>query len=372
MATFVLDLRSVQDHFPGIGRYAYRLAEGLANYFPQHTFRLLYDPRVKNTRFDMATLWARRNVEPVEVHAKFFSIAEQRLAFASSITARAAAFHSPYYALPLALPIPKIVTLADVTPLLLPYELPGRFKRLAYRLLNQAAARRSLKIITFSDASRADLERILNVPRTRVHVVPLAADESFTPQASAEIARVRQELALPAEYALYLGSNKPHKNLPRLVEAWSRVESDAALVVAGAWDARYPQALEIAARSLPEERVLFRHNISEADLPALVSGAAIFVFPSVYEGFGLPPLEAMACGVPVACARVSSLPEVVGDAAFFFEPTDPLNIAEVLSRALQDGSRRAQLRAQGLERARLFSWDRVARETMRVYAAASN
>lgn len=372
MATFVLDSRSIQDHFPGIGRYAYRLAEALANYFPQDTFRLLFDPRIKNTRFDMAPLWARRNVEPIEVHADFFSFAEQRLAFYASITARAAAFHSPYYALPLALPIPKIVTLADVTPLVLPNEMPGRFKRMAYRLLNQSAARRAREIITFSDASRADLERVLNVPRSRIHVVPLAADESFTPQASANIARLRRELALPARYALYLGSNKPHKNLPRLVEAWAHVESDAALVLAGAWDARYPQALEIAARSLAEERVLFRHNIAEADLPALVSGAAIFVFPSVYEGFGLPPLEAMACGVPIACARVSSLPEVVGDSAFFFEPTDPLNIAEVLSRALQDESRRAQLRAQGLERARLFSWERAARETMRVYVAASS
>ncbi|RIK17793.1 MAG: hypothetical protein DCC52_16620, partial [Chloroflexi bacterium] len=112
---------------------------------------------------------------------------------------------------------------------------------------------------------------------------------------------------------------------------------------AGAWDARYPHAQEIAARLHLEERVLFRHNISENDLPALIGGAELFVFPSAYEGFGLPPLEALACGTAVACARASSLPEVVGDAAFFFDATDSQHIARVLSDALADASARARL-----------------------------
>ncbi len=363
---FVFDVRPVQDHFPGIGRYAFRLANALAEFFPQSQFRLLHDSRARNTRFDFNALAARRNIECVEVAAKFFSLAEQQLAFQKKITANAAAFHSPYYALPLALPIPAVATLADVTPLILHAEMPRASKRLIYRVLNLAAARRAKHIITFSDASRADLERVLHTVRAKITTVPLAADENFAPASSQTTARARAELGLPEKYVLYVGSNKPHKNLPRLVEAWANVESDAALVIAGAWDVRYPQAQEIAARLDLGTRVLFRHEIAEQYLPALLSGAQIFVFPSVHEGFGLPPLEAMACGAPVACGSVSSLPEVVGDAALIFDPTQIQDIARVLSNA-QDKNLRADLSERGLRRAKTFSWERVARETMQVY-----
>lgn len=367
MATFVLDARTVRDHFPGIGRYAYRLALALADFFPAHHFRIVYDPRAPNARFDLRAFCARSNVECIATSAKLFSPAEQWLAFDARVTTRAAAFHSPFYALPYALNIPKIVTLADVTPLLFPDEMPDAFKRLLYRALNQIAARRAQAILTFSDAARRDLERVLHIARAKIAVAPLAADESFAPPSAAALARVRDALALPANYALYVGSNKPHKNLPRLVEAWAHVASAAPLVIAGAWDARYPHAQEIAARLHLEERVLFRHNISENDLPALIGGAELFVFPSAHEGFGLPPLEALACGTAVACARASSLPEVVGDAAFFFDATDSQHIARVLSDALADASARARLCERGLARAKLFSWERAARETMQVY-----
>ncbi len=371
MTTFVLDARSIQDHFPGIGRYAYQLALALADSFPAQRFRLVHDPRAKNSRFDLDALRARRNVEYVATTAKFFSPAEQRLAFDARVKARAAAFHSPYYALPYALNLPKIVTLADVTPLMYPAEMPNAFKRFVYRALNQIAARRAQALLTYSDAARADLERVLGIPRAKITVVPLAAEASFAPQSAAAIARVRDALTLPTQYALYVGSNKPHKNLPRLVEAWARVAGDAALVIAGAWDARYPHAREMAARLNLGERVLFRHAIREQDLPALIGGAQLFVFPSAHEGFGLPPLEALACGTAVACARASSLPQVVGDAAFFFDAADSQNIARVLSAALNDAAARAERVERGLQRAKLFSWERVARETMRVYAQAS-
>lgn len=367
MATFILDARSVQDHFPGIGRYSFRLACALADYFTQDTFRLLYDARVTNTRFDLRALWARPNVERIAVSAKFFSLAEQRLVFDARLTARGDAFHSPYYALPLALSIPKLVTLADLTPLVLPEEMPSPLRRAVYRFLNQAAARRAQAVLTFSDASRADLERILKISRAKISIVPLAADESFAPQSLSEIARVRHALALPEKYALYVGSNKPHKNLRRLVEAWNQVESDAVLVIAGAWDGRYPEAQELTTKFNLQERVLFYHNIAENNLPALFGGATCFVFPSVHEGFGLPPLEAMACGVPVICANASSLPEVVGDAALLFNPFQIQDLTRALSELLNNANLRAELRTRGIIRARQFSWERVARETMQVY-----
>lgn len=367
MFTFILDARSIQDHFPGIGRYAFRLACALADYFPEHRLRVLHDARARNTRFDLDTLFARPNVECVNVTANFFSLGEQRLAFDRVLVASANAWHSPYYALPLALSIPSVVTLADLTPLVLPGEMPSRFKRAAYRALNTTAARRARAIITFSHASRLDLERVLKIPRQKIFVVPLAADESFAPAPRMEIERVRAALGLPQNYVLYLGSNKPHKNLPRLIEAWARVQHSAVLVIAGAWDERYPEAKTIAARLGLRERVVFRHAIAEKDLPALISGAQLFVFPSVHEGFGLPPLEALACGTPVACANASSLPEVSGDAAELFNPYGISEIARTLSNVLDSDQLRATLRERGAERARQFSWERVARETMSVY-----
>ncbi len=357
----------MQDHFPGIGRYAFRLTDALAGGFPETQFRVLYDARAKNSRFDLTRLTAHRNIELVDVAANFFSLAEQRLAFQKNIFANTNAWHSPYYALPLALPVPAIITLADVTPLVLKAEMPSAFKRLIYCALNLAAAKRARRIITFSGASRADLERVLNIARANISVVPLAADETFAPTAAQTIAQTRQLLSLPEKYVLYVGSNKPHKNLPRLVEAWAQVESDSVLVIAGAWDARYPQAQEMVARLEMQERVLFRHNIAEAHLPALLCGAQIFVFPSVHEGFGLPPLEAMSCGTPVLCGNVSSLPEVVGDAALLFDPFQVQNITRVLSEALNTANLRAQLRERALLQAKEFSWERTARETMQVY-----
>lgn len=367
MSTFILDARSIQDHFPGIGRYAFRLACALADFFPEYHLRVLHDARAHNTRFDLQALFARPNVERVNVSANFFSLGEQRLAFNRALVANANVWHSPYYALPFGLSIPSVVTLADLTPLVLPGEMPSGFKRVVYRALNAMAARRARAIITFSRASRLDLGRVLHIPRAKIFVVPLAADETFSPAPMLEIERVRAALGLPQIYVLYLGSNKPHKNLPRLVEAWAQVEHNAVLVIAGAWDERYPEAKTIAARLGLGERVLFRHAIAERDLPALISGARLFVFPSAHEGFGLPPLEAMACGAPVACANASSLPEVVGDAAQLFDPYAAADIARALSNVLGNENLRATLRERGAERARQFSWERVARETMRVY-----
>jgi alpha-1,3-rhamnosyl/mannosyltransferase len=185
---------------------------------------------------------------------------------------------------------------------------------------------------------------------------------------------VRRKYGLPEYFVLYLGSNKPHKNLGRLVEAWAQFRNSKfeirSLVVAGHWDSRYPQAQQKATELGLGEAVRFLGDVSEADLPALYNLATVFAFPSLYEGFGLPPLEAMACGTPVVCANTSSLPEVVGDAALLFDPLDVPALAAALAQALSDADLRTALHARGLARARLFSWERTARETLAVYRQA--
>jgi alpha-1,3-rhamnosyl/mannosyltransferase len=179
---------------------------------------------------------------------------------------------------------------------------------------------------------------------------------------------------LPEKYVLYFGSNKPHKNLPRLVEAFARWhtesrESQIRLVVAGQWDVRYPEAKQ-RAEDL-NAPVLFIGSVDDAALPALYSSATAFVFPSLYEGFGLPPLEAMACGVPVVCSNAASLPEVVGDAALLVNPRAAEEIAAAITRVLTDAALRDELRAKSLVRASQFSWERTARATLRVYESVA-
>jgi alpha-1,3-rhamnosyl/mannosyltransferase len=171
---------------------------------------------------------------------------------------------------------------------------------------------------------------------------------------------------------LYLGSNKPHKNLVRLIEAWRIVTSSfqlpaSCLIVAGVWDERYPEVKLRAAELGLGDRVIFLGPVAESDLPALYSGATLFAFPSIYEGFGLPVLEAMACGVPVVCSNVSSLPEVAGAAALLVDPLDVDGLAAAIGRVLADGNLRAELRQKGVAQAARFTWEETARRTLAIY-----
>ena len=188
--------------------------------------------------------------------------------------------------------------------------------------------------------------------------------------------RVRQAYNLPERFILYVGINKPPKNLPRLIDTYAQLVAVSAgpdfdCVIAGAWDNRYPESRERAAHLGPGNRVRFLGSMPDADLPALYAAADLFVMPSLYEGFSLPVLEAMACGTPVACSDTSSLPEVAGDAGFFFNPYDIDQMASTVLRAMTNPELKAELRMRGLERARLFSWERVARQTIDVYRAAA-
>ncbi len=364
---FILDGRYIQDHFPGIGRYVFNLAKALSRAATADNIRVLYNPRLRNTRYDIASLQESPNVELVRVDASTFSPREQFLGASRKVTETAALWHSAYYWMPYVLPLPAVVTLEDVIPLVLREEMPGAAKRVLYRMMNQIAGRRAARVITLSNAAREDIRRTLGIAGSKITAIPLAAESSFRPHAAAEIARILEQLNLPDHYVLYLGSNKPHKNLGRLVRAWARVVTDDSLVIAGHWDTRYPEARLLAESQGLRGRVLFRPNVSSDDLPALLAGARVFVFPSVYEGFGLPPLEAMASGTPVVCAQASSLPEVVGDAALLFDPLDVDGIAAALSRVLEDAALRDDLRMSGLARAGSFSWERTARETLEIY-----
>lgn len=371
----VLDGRVISDHFPGIGRYTYRLADALAH-SKQIDLTLLIHPAQPNTHY---TIDALVRAHPTRLHVHRIDVAPFTLHEQTRMPAIAREidpdiWHAPYYIMPYRrLHCPTIVTFYDTIPLALPQFWSAR-KRLIFKLTNRLALRVADRVIAISQSTRRDLLHYLNVEPERVSVTPLAADERFQPQPDSTVQQVRQTYGLPHRYLLYLGINKPSKNLVGLVEAFTRASSRLTdyphLVIAGAWDKRYPEARQVAQSSPVAERIHFIGPLPDVDLPALYASADWFVSSSLYEGFGLPLLEALACGTPVVCSNTSSLPEVVNEAALLFEPSNIDSIATALERAMTDAPLRATMRKRGLARAAQFSWARTAAATIKVYKAA--
>jgi glycosyltransferase involved in cell wall biosynthesis len=240
--------------------------------------------------------------------------------------------------------------------------------RLYLELSTRWNARVATRVLADSQATKADLTRAYGTPPDKIHVVYPGIDPALRRvDDPAAIAAVKAKHSIAADYILYVGTLHPRKNLTRLVDAFARLQSPGLqLVLAGKKGWRYDEIFaRVQAHGLTD-RVLFPGYVPDADLPALLSGARLFAFPSLYEGFGFPVLEAMRCGVPVVCADTSSLPEVAGDAALLVDPLDTEALAGALARLLADGSLRARLIARGRAQARRFSWDRAARQVLAV------
>jgi len=357
---YALDVRTATAHFPGIGRYAANLARALAPQLAPAERLTLLANQPPAWSVEGQAEWSILRGGP-------FSLSQQWTAPRALHRLGAALYHSPYYLMPYWPGVRSVVTIHDLIPMRYP-RYYGASERLAFGVASRMATRRATRIVTDSRATARDVERLLHVAPARVSVIPLAADPAFTPRPASEIEDARRRYGLAGDYALYLGSNKPHKNLLGLIEAWACLQPQPMpLVVAGAWDARYPEARARAEALGLGERVRWLGPALEPDLPLLYSGAAAFVFPSLYEGFGLPVLEAMACGAPVACSDAASLPEVAGDAALTFDPADVQALAHTLHRLLTDRDLRADLRERGLRRAAQFSWAATAGQTLALY-----
>jgi glycosyltransferase involved in cell wall biosynthesis len=267
-----------------------------------------------------------------------------------------------------------VTTVHDLIPLRLPRLVPWRH-RWAVRALLGSALRRARQVIAVSEATRGELLARYRLPADRVRVVPEAAAARFTPPSAGVLAEARARHGLEAPYVLFVGLLEPKKNLPALLDAVARLRRAGAwgptqLVLAGApgWGT---EGLAAAAHRLGlDGTVRFLGAVADADLPALYGGALAFAFPSLWEGFGLPVLEAMASGTPVVASRRGALPEVTGGAALLVEP-EASPLAEALGSLLADRALRERLRAAGLARAAFFSWERTATETLSVYRAAA-
>ena len=366
MPHYVLDARTATPHFPGIGRYVTNLARAL---IPQ----LVVDERLTVLHhpthpLDLPTHDALHK-HPVDVSP--FSLRQQWHIPRLLRRLHADFYHSAYYLMPYRPGVPTLLTLYDLIPVHFP-ELGSRRARLFFRLTTARAVRAARHCIAISEATQRDFVTHFRIPPSGITAIPLAADPAFHLQPASAIEHIRARYDLPENFVLYLGSNKPHKNLVRLIEAWSHVAPEAPttdLVIAGAWLDQHPEPRQCAAELELNDRIRWLGSIANADLPALYAAATAFVFPSLYEGFGLPPLEAMACGTPVACSNTSSLPEVVNDAALTFDPTSVEAIATALLHLLDDAVWRDDLRERGLARAATFSWQRTAVATLAQYRA---
>jgi glycosyltransferase involved in cell wall biosynthesis len=286
--------------------------------------------------------------------------------------------HVPYWGSPLRPASPTVVTVHDLIPLLLPAYRGGPLVRLYTRLV-AASARRAVVVLTDSLASKRDIEEHLDQPPERVRTIYLATDERFRPEPETEDRAIWQQYELPDRYVLYLAGHDVRKNVEGLVEAFSIVaqaDDDVGLVIGG----RLPEdgdPLFFDPRPLVDELGLaddvhFVGWVDEAHKPALYRGAACAVFASHYEGFGLPVLEALACGTPLITSNASSLPELVGDAGFAIDPDDVQGLAGAILSCLVDEVLAAELRQRGPRQAARFNWTKTAQETLDVYRVAAS
>ncbi|WP_343423596.1 glycosyltransferase family 1 protein [Candidatus Amarolinea dominans] len=372
----MLDLRTVQDHFPGIGRYAFHLAQALVEAAPTWRFTLLTQAQGANTRFDVAGLARWPNVILHAVPQAIFSWQEQ-------ITLPRALppgdlIHFPYYIRPYLSRRRTVVTIYDIISRRYPEYLPSALHRVIFEITTRLALASAAHILTLS-ASAAPIcsastgLTLAASPSRRPR--PMRASGPHRSQTST---RCVNAWACPRATCFSWAPTSP----TRTCRAWWRPGASSrhrrraplpawrgvSLVLAGREDPRYVGIRATIAQAGLQDDIMVLGAVSEADLPVLYSGAEAFILPSLYEGYGLPVIEAMACGVAVACSNTSSLPEVVGgDAGVLFDPADSDEMAAVLRRLLTDGALRTTLQQTGLARARQFTWQRTAELTLAGY-----
>lgn len=284
---------------------------------------------------------------------------------------RADLVHGGAHALPLAWSGPSVVTIHDLAFLLLPHTSP-RFRRIYLRWMVALAARKADRIIAVSESTRRDTIRLLGVPPDHVTCIYEGVAEHFRPDADGKaIAELRLRRGLPERFILCVATIEPRKNLIRLIDAYGALRARGCtgwhLVIAGGAGPGYQTILRHRASAALEDSVHFPGYVPESELPLWYNAASLFVFPSLYEGFGLPVLEALACGTPVVASNSSALPEVAGAAGILVDPADVATIADGMQRVLEDGGLREQLSSAGPVQAAKFTWRSAAEATLSLY-----
>ena len=360
-----IDARKLHDF--GIGTYIRNLLRQLARIDRQTDYVLLSRAQDMDVAAQLGPNF-RAVLEP----SPNYSLREQAHVPWVLRRERPDVFHAPHYVLPPAVTCRSVVTIHDCIHLMFPQYLPNKMAYAYARASMWAAVKRSDRILTVSEASKRDILHFFNVAPEKIVVVYNAIDDHFwlTP-ADEEVARVRERYQLDHQFILYVGNIKPHKNLVRLIESFAELRrtgfEELKLLIIGDEISKLPALRRAVHGHKLHKHVRFLGFVSDDTLRVLYRLAALFAFPSLYEGFGLPPLEAMASGTPVVASNQSSLPEVTGDAAVLVDPYDVASIVDGMRRVLSDATLAADLRRRGPARAREFSWSRSVEQTRTVY-----
>ncbi len=357
----------------GVSKYTELLINSLAALDTQDEFIIYTAPGSRPPEFAAAPNFTLKASHLPTIKPPVRIGWEQFLAPPILLRDRPALLHCPVNVVPLAAPCPTVLTIHDLGFL----RFPERYKWAKRTYLANAtrlSAKRAAHIITDAEAIRQEVIELLKISPDKVTAIPLAADSRFQPAEAAKVATFRREKNLPERFIIYVGTLEPRKNIPLLLKGFARLrcENPAAvdgvgLVLGGAKGWLYEEIFRLIRELGLEESVQFPGYIADADLPLWYNSAEVMVYPSIYEGFGFPPLEAMACGTPVITSNTSSLPEVVGEAGLMVAPDDEPGMAEALRRVLTEPKLQAELSLKGITQAARFSYRETARQTLEVY-----
>jgi glycosyltransferase involved in cell wall biosynthesis len=364
-----IDARLYSSSFTGIGRYVYELIDHLLKLDRKNEYVIfLNEPEFE--KFNPAG----KNAEKILVNAAHYSLPEQWHFCRLLWKAKLDLMHFTHFNAPVLYRRPSIVTIHDLTLSLYPGKKMARFwHRFAYHITIHSIVSRAKRIIAVSEHTKRDVIRLLRVNPEKIAVIHEGVNPKFHQITDRHLTNeFLEKMGLAKPYLLYTGVWRSHKNLVNLIKAFAilkhKYHFDGWLVITGKEDPWYPEVKETVRKEHLEGEVRFTGLIPDEDLVLLYNGAQIYVLPSFYEGFGLPALEAFACGIPVCAARSSSLPEVCGEGnAVFFDPHNVEDMAAKIASLYNNPERMEELRSRGFTRLKDFSWEKMARETLEIY-----
>ena len=351
----LIDARVISDKMHGIARYAHNLIKNIAELDNRNEYLLLSGNK---ELMDFSTRF--RNIKFIKCNIPLYSLQEQFAIPSILKREKVELYHSPTFTAPVHQPCKTIMTVYDIIHLIF----GNSIHKLYYKLIVKKAMMKSACIITVSENSKKDIVNWFNIPHEKIYVIYCGVDKRFKPSQDKSS---REELkerygGIFDRYILFVGNQKPHKNLGAVISAFERAVKiwgfKHCLVIAG---------IKKGFLNGMNNKIIYVDIDNDGDLIRLYQSADLLLFPSLYEGFGLPALEAMACGCPVVASNVASLPEVCGDAAYYVAPDNIENIAEGMYKVLTDNELRQSLIRKGIERAKLFNWEKSAKEHLKVF-----
>jgi alpha-1,3-rhamnosyl/mannosyltransferase len=362
-----IDARAI--HFPGIGRYIRELVRHLAKVDTKNHYIVYYSAP---SHLSENTL-ENPHFQSVVITPNIYTVKEQIYWPYRLSQDKVDLFHATTsLAIPLLCPCRLVVTLHDLLLKVFPQFLPSTMASIYFTIMNWWTIRSAAHIIAVSHFTANELISLYPASRAKVTTIYNGISPTFHLVDDSQILTdVQQKYGIKKPYLLYVGTYKKHKNLVALVKAYAQLPTSIRdtyqLVIVGKHDPRYPEVPALCRQLRLEEAIISLDYVREEDLPALYSGATVFVFPSLYEGFGFPLLEAMACGVPVITSQTSSLSEIAGNAALLVDPQNISAITEAISRVVSEAKLSAHFQEQGLQRAKDFSWFTTAKQVLAVY-----